>query len=411
MGFMQLQTNHSECNKPVPILSWALYDFANTIFSILVVTRYLPPMMKALTGRTSPMGAAAAFSMIAAGLAVPVFGALSDRTGRSKRYLFYATLLCVCATMAVSFADQAFFILIIFFVANLAYQISMVFYNSLLPVVCTEDRVGSVSGFGVAMGYAGSFFALIAANLYTRTFPVQGVFFLTGVLFLILSVPIFLWVQEREVLHPEPLNRRLLIHRFRGVIRTLRELPDHPQILFFLLGNFFCLDAVNTTIIFFSEYLQNARGISGTGIDQCLIAVQVSALCFSLLIGRLTDKIGPKVMILWVTVAWIVVISVVLSTQNFMAIFFISILGGFGLGGIWVTGRAWILQLSPAGRVGEFMGLYGLTGKFSAVGAFIFGILADWISYDAALAFQLVMLLLGAYFFARIPTDKTVINH
>jgi UMF1 family MFS transporter len=399
---VSLHPDHAQRNKPVPILSWGLYDFANTIFSILVVTRYLPPMIKELTGSTSPMGLAVAVSMVFAGLLVPVLGDLSDRTGRSKRYLVFSTILCVFATSTISFLDRVPIVLVFFFVANMAYQVSMVFYNSLLPTVCTEDKIGTVSGLGVALGYVGSFFALIMANVYVRTHAVQEIFFLTGLLYLIFSLPLFFWVRERQVTAPIPINLGLVRERLQGVLGTIRSLPENPPVLFFLLGNFFCLDAVNTTIVFYSEYLQNARGIPGTGIDQCLIAVQLSALCFSLLIGRWIDKVGCRTVILFVASTWIVVIVMVLSTESFAVIFIASVLGGFGLGGIWVTGRALILQLSPAGEVGAYMGLYGMTGKFSAIGALFFGILADGFSYDVALAFQVVMLVFGIYFLARI---------
>lgn len=389
-------------NRPLSILSWSLYDFANTIFSILVVTRYLPPMMKEMTGASSPMGAAVSLSMILAGLMVPVLGAFSDRTGRSKHYLFYSTLICVTATSTLSLTDEIPVMLILFFGANLAYQVSMVFYNSLLPIVSTQENRGRVSGFGVALGYLGSFCALIAANQFTRFYPVQGVFLLAGLMFFIFSLPLFFGVPERPVSSPGAPSLGLLRHRFGEVLQTVRRLPAHPSLLYFLLGNFFCLDAVNTTIVFYSEYLQNARGVSGTGIDQCLIAVQLSALCFAFLIGRWTDKVGPRAMILAATGVWIGAIGTVLLTRSFTMIFAASVMGGFGLGGIWVTGRVLILKLSPVSRIGEFMGLYGMTGKFSAVGALFFGLLADRFSYDVALAFQLVMLLFGAYFFFRV---------
>ena len=391
-------------NKPIPIFSWALYDFANTIFSILVITRYLPPMLKDLTGESSPMGAAAAFSMILAGVMVPILGAISDRTGRNKRYLFVAMLLCVSCTSMISMTKNVPAILGLFFIANMAYQVSMVFYNSLLPSVCTQERIGTVSGFGVALGYAGSLLALISANYFVKVYGVQGVFLFAGVLFFIFSLPVVFWVRERRMEKHVPINRDLIHERVHDLVQTLRSLPAHLPVLYFLLGNFFCLDAVNTTIIFFSEFLQNARGFSGAEITRCLLVIQISALIFSVLIGRGSDTFGPKVMILWVVSVWILVVGTILITRTYWVIFAVSVLGGFGLGGIWVAGRAWLLELAPPGQVGKFMGLYGMTGKFSAIGALFFGLLADFYSYDTALAFQLVMLLLGGIFFALVRT-------
>jgi UMF1 family MFS transporter len=401
---MSAQKDQSPLNRPTPILGWAFYDFANTIFSILVVTRYLPPMLKEMTGGSSFMGAAASFSMILAGLMVPILGSISDRTGRKKQYLFTVMFLCVSATCLISFTDHIPSILLLFFMANMAYQISMVFYNSLLPSVCTGDKIGAVSGLGVALGYVGSFFALLTANLFVRSYGIHGVFFLTGLLFFIFSLPLFIWVREKRIPHPEALSKSLITNRIREVIQTVKRLPADPPLLFFLLGNFFCLDAVNTTIIFYSEFLQNARGIPGTGIDQCLIAIQLSALIFSIWIGRLSDRFGPKAMILVVTAAWIVAIGLVLLTDRFVVILAASVLGGLGLGGIWVTGRTLLIQLTPSDQIGKFMGLYGMTGKFSAVGALIFGIFADLFSYNTALGFQILLLVCGFYFFSRIRT-------
>jgi UMF1 family MFS transporter len=395
-------------NRTLPIVSWALYDFANTIFSILVVTRYLPPLLKEITGASSPLGGAVALSMLLAGILVPVMGAVSDLTGRSRRYLTVTTILCVAATCGISFTQQAPLMLGLFLVANLAYQVSMVFYNSLLPTVCAADKVGTVSGLGVALGYVGSFFALLLAGPYVRAYGVERVFVLAGGLFLLFSLPIFFGVAKRPGTPGAALSRELVADRFRRVLGTVRELPSHRSMLYFLLGNFFCLDAVNTTIIFYSEYLIHARGFPGRKVDLCLIAVQLSALCFSLWIGRRVDRAGSRPMLLWVTVVWIVVIGLVLLTGSYPVVLLASVIGGFGLGGIWVAGRTMILELSPPQRVGEFMGLYGMTGKFSAVGALAFGLLADLFSYDRALMFQIGMLLVGYFFFSRIaPGTRT----
>ncbi len=405
---MHAPVDYASKNRPVPVVSWALYDFANTIFSILVVTRYLPPLLKEITGASSPLGGAVAVSMLLAGILVPVMGAVSDVTGRNRRYLTITTLICVAATSAISLTQQAPLMLGLFLVANLTYQVSMVFYNSLLPTVCTVDRVGTVSGLGVALGYAGSFSALLLAGPYVRAYGVERVFMLAGGLFLLFSLPVFFGVAERAGTPGVVFSRYLVVERFRRVLGTVRELPSRRGMLYFLLGNFFCLDAVNTTIIFYSEYLIHARGIPGGKVDLCLIAVQLSALCFSLWIGRRVDRAGSRSMLLWVTVVWIIAITLVLLTGSYPVVLLASVIGGFGLGGIWVAGRTMLLELAPPQRVGEFMGLYGMTGKFSAVGALAFGLLADFFSYDRALMFQIGMLLVGFYFFHRIvPTGRT----
>jgi len=399
---MEKSNNPSTAKSPLPVIGWAFYDFANTLFSILVVTRYLPPLLKELTGTSSAMGACVALSMGIAGLLVPLLGAISDQTGRRKVYLLTSTLLCVISVSCISFSHRILFILLFFFVSNLAYQVSMVFYNSLLPIVSTEKFRGTVSGLGVSMGYVGSLLAITAAHPFVQAYGTRNIFWTTGLSYFIFSLPLFLTVREIGHGVPPDGNSIILRQRIRAVLQTVRSLPDHPAMLFFLLGNFFCLDAVNTTIVFYSEYLLHARAFSALNVDLCLMAVQFSALLSALFIGRWTDRIGAQPMILAVTGAWIVAIGTILGTKGFAFVIFASIIGGFGLGGIWVTGRVLLLDLAPAGKTGEYLGLYGMTGKFSALGALVFGLLADFLSYDCALLFQMVILGLGFACFRRV---------
>ncbi len=399
---MEKPTLSASADSPLPIIGWAFYDFANTLFSILVVTRYLPPLLKELTGTSSAMGASVALSMVLAGLLVPLFGAISDQTGHRKVYLLASTLLCVTSVCLISLTHRIPFILLFFFISNLAYQVSMVFYNSLLTTVSTEKSRGTVSGLGVSLGYAGSLLAITAAHPFVQAFGARNIYWVTGLAYLIFALPLFLTVHETGKSAPSAGDATILRERLRTVLKTVRSLPNHRNMLFFLLGNFFCLDAVNTTIVFYSEYLLHGRAFSAAQVDLCLMVVQISALVGSLLIGRWTDRIGARSMILTVTGAWIAAIGIIVATKGLSFVIFASIIGGIGLGGIWVTGRVLLLDLAPAGKVGEYLGLYGMTGKFSALGALVFGLLADFFSYDRALLFQVVMLGLGFACFRRV---------
>jgi len=370
-----------------------LMRVANTVFSVLVVTRYLPPLLKERSGATTPMAAAVALSMLLAGLAVPLLGALADRTGRSKTYLLGTTLACVAATAGLAAAPGTAWPLVLFFGANLAYQASMVFYNHLLPRVSTPRTVGTVSGLGVALGYAGSFLALAAAHFLAASGPVNRVFLLAAGGFLVFSLPLFVGVPA-AARRREPAAATPTLH-------LLAALTHDPALRTFLLGNFFCLDAVNTAIVFYAEFLDKARGLSAGTIDLCLAAVQVAALVFSLAVGRLADRRSPKVAMLASTVAFAAALVLILVSDSSSGILIASLLGGLGLGGSWVAGRAWALELAPAGRTGAVLGLYGLTGKFSALGALPFGLMADHVSYDAALLLPLLFLGVGAVFLIR----------
>ena len=117
------------------ILSWALYDFANTIFSGIVVTVYFPLYVNDLTGRDGDIGNAVLISMILAGVLVPLMGSVADRTGRTKYYLIRLTVFCCLATCLMSVpgimkgesSGKLWFVMAMFIVANFTYQITLVF--------------------------------------------------------------------------------------------------------------------------------------------------------------------------------------------------------------------------------------------------------------------------------------------
>jgi len=259
-------------DRPLPILSWAMYDFANTIYSAIVVTAFLPHFLRALAGRDLWTGLAQTVSMILAALLVPAAGALADRTGGNRRYLWWLTVVCCAATAAIGLAaderscDAAngvlapagvlWLALVAFGVANLAYQASLVFYNAMLPAVASPARQGRVSGLGVGLGYLGVVVALpIAHGLVVRAGTMRVAFVFAGIAFLLTSLPTFLFVRPRMPVRPERVTWRLVGRQFRGLGATAKAIARVRPVLWFFLGNFLCVDVVNTLIMWTRPYL------------------------------------------------------------------------------------------------------------------------------------------------------------
>ena len=154
-------TSRGPKGSALAIGSWALYDFANTIFSATCVTLWFPIYLESISGRVIDIGRANVLSMIAAGILLPVAGAVIDRTGRAKPWLFWLTVICCAATALLGAIGPprdashgqirmyVFYLMTMFVVANFAYQVSLVFYNSLLTAVAPKRSVGFVSGLGV----------------------------------------------------------------------------------------------------------------------------------------------------------------------------------------------------------------------------------------------------------------------
>jgi MFS-type transporter involved in bile tolerance (Atg22 family) len=151
----------------LPIASWAMYDFANTIYSGIVVTFFLSIYLTEEIGLpATTFGVTTTLSLIAAGLISPFLGSIPDFTGKTKRYCLLATFVCVACTSALSSLPTALFLLAAYFLANVTYQVGMVFYNALLPTVASPRLQGFVSGWGVALGYIGVILALLVAKQF-----------------------------------------------------------------------------------------------------------------------------------------------------------------------------------------------------------------------------------------------------
>lgn len=404
-------------------LSWASYDLANTIYSAVVVSFAIALHAKEFTGVERYTFATFSLSMLASGLFVPFAGELTDRTGRAKGYLVISTLVCCASCAAISWAFWAPLIFVFYFVANFSYQTSLAFYDSLLPVVAPEQKRGLVSGLGVGLGYGGTVIAVPAAIgllwFYRGFDPVHELrfhFVLAAGLFLVGSLPLFLWVPERPA-RKEPLpGQKLLRLSFRRTMVTLRALPRHPAMLYFLLGNFLCVDALNAAIGAYAPYTENVLGLGRREILLWMIPFSVSALLLGILSGRLSDRFGAGRVMLSAAGGYIVAVVVCGVSSTRLPFYGAFILfGGYGLSTIWVAGRKMLLDLCPPGQVGKYFGLYNVGHKLSMVGILLFGLLADVDvpgleagGYRAGLLIQVVTMAAGA---ACILKSMKMVRH
>ena len=400
-------------DRPRSIFGWAMYDFANTIYSAIVVTAYLPRFVKALVGREVYTGLAHTLSMVVAGLIVPVAGAWADRTGRAKRYLWWLTIACCVLTCAIGLVGNdarydadagraaptfvVVAVLLLYALANLTYEGSLVFYNTLLPEVASAGRQGRVSGLGVGLGYLGVVIALpIAYVVVEATGAMRSAFLVAGPLFFLSAIPLFALVRSRRPVRKVPFRAAVVGEQFRRLGQTLRDIARRRGVLLFFVGNFLVVDVVNTMIMWTRPYLEEGAGFTPKESIYALIAMSVSAFVLGMAMGWLTDRFGAKRTIL-AAAASILLCIVVAGTVRSKAVLMgvILLFGSGGLAGVWVAGRKFLLEVAPPGKVGAFFGLYGVTVKLSVLGCTLFAALADWVGYRPALASLLAPLIAG----------------
>jgi len=250
--------------RPREAASWVLYDVANTVYAA-TVTFLFATYIKDNFGVTEPLGRTQVISMVLAGLAVPLFASIADRTGRSVRYLGVLTLLCVAGMSLFGAGLPLWALLLAFGFANFTYQGSLVFYNSLLPSVCTPKKMGLVSGLGVGLGYFGTLLTLFALLPLAKATSEEFAFFVAAFAFLALSLPCLILVKERRVEARERFSLALMRERATSVWSTIKGLRHDRPMRNFLIGNFLAVDVLNTAILIFAIYCIQA--FEGTTIS------------------------------------------------------------------------------------------------------------------------------------------------
>lgn len=398
-------------------LSWALYDFANTIFSFAIVSFAMGPWATRFLGEatgTFLFTVALSLSVAVNAIVSPVLGAMSDRTGGRKRYLLVFTVMCVAPTLLIGFVDIGLGLLF-FAIANFGFQAALIYYDAMLPDVARPGKLGRLSGVGVALGYVGT---IASGLLFGLTVTADGEttaasFLLIGSLFAIFAIPIFAFVHERKT-RKMPFRTSDALRSWSQLTESVRNARRIPGLMRFIVGRFFYTDPINTAIAVMSLFAINAIGFSQTESRFVLIGLTVAAVVASFGWGLLADRIGPKRTLMWVLGSWTVGLLIVGLTLERLPFLAAGAILGSGLGGVAVTDRLLLLRLAPPGQIGEMFGLYGLAGKASAViGPLAYGAIIGFLqpsigrdAYRIAILSLLVLMVIGFLIVRRVPEGR-----
>jgi UMF1 family MFS transporter len=401
----------------IEALAWALYDFANTIFSFAIVSFAMSLWATSFLGETEGQrwfGWAVFASVLVNAVVSPVLGAMSDRTGRRKPFLLFFTVLTIVPTALIGLVDIGLGLLA-FAVANFAYQAALIYYDALLPDVALASARGKLSGLGVGLGYMGT---IVSGLLFRFTTDADGnstaaSFVLVASLFALFAIPIFAIVKERRPAG-EPFRAVDVVRSWSQLGTSIRHARETPGLLRFMVGRFFYTDPVNTAIVVMSAFAVFAVGFSQAEALNILLVLTVVAVIASFGWGWVNDRIGPKRTLLIVLGTWAVGLGVLTLTLEPIPFLIAGALLGAGLGGIGVTDRLLLFRLTPPERIGESLGVYGLVGKLSAlIGLPLYtNIVAtlepsmDRGAYQVAIASLLGILAVGVVFLLGVPEGR-----
>ncbi|HSD71864.1 MAG TPA: MFS transporter [Thermoanaerobaculia bacterium] len=404
--------------------SWALYDFANTIFSMNIATLYFAVWIVTERGASATMFSIATSGSSAVVLfAAPYFGARSDLSRRRKPWVVGLTLACVAATalLAPLSAAPLFLLLATFAIADVAYQLALPFYNAMMPELVPESEHGRLSGAGTAVGYAGSIVGVLAAAPFVSgKWSLGGgptgrpaAFIPTAALFLLFSLPLFFFCHDHV---PRPRWDRRAV-RFREIVAQIVEAfgqtRKYPGLRRFLFASYLYQDALGTAIAFMAIYAVKVLGLARGEETRLFVALTVPAVIGSFLAGFVSDRLGPRRTLLIVLWGWVAGLAAIALAPSLSAFWAGGVLLGFVFGGIWSVERPLLLTLVPDAEGGRFFGLLVLSARAAAIaGPLVWAFVADHVfagfgegvGYRAAVA-SLIFFMLGAIVLLRGVPD------
>jgi UMF1 family MFS transporter len=398
--------------------AWSLYDFANTIFSFAVVSGAIGLYLNDRFGPRDGgvlLAIAVASSVGLNAIVSPVLGAISDRGGRRMPFLLAFTALCIGATFFVADVPPVLG-LVLFIVANFAYQAALIYYDATLKTVSYPETRGRLSGIGTAIGYCGTI--AVGLLIFLLDVPVDARFRLAALLYLVFAIPIFLVVREPARPDEPPLRLADIVVSFGQLRASIEHARAVPGLGRFLLGRFFYSDAVNTVIVVMSVVTTEALGVTDADANLILLGLTVVAIVMSVVWGVLADRLGPKRTLLIVLSTWAVGLviggaAIGLGPFGLWPFLLAGAILGSGLGGVTVADRVLMVRLSPPERVGEFFGLYGLVGKGSqVVGTLLYGLIVFLLldtfgngAYQVAVLSLLVTMVIGMWLLWPVRDD------
>ncbi len=373
------------------IFFWTLFDFANTAFSVIVVTviysKYFSNYVAG--GKKWLWGLAVSVSMVIAAMLSPPLGAVADVSRNRKRFLLMFTLVSVICTALMFYVRKGDVLLgaFLFIFANIGFEAGLVFYDAFLPNLTEKKNFGRVSGYGFAMGYVGALAVLLIVMVLLPAqsspdyyFYIRLSFIVAAVFFLFFSIPLFLFVSEPKL--RVPVKKDAFRTGLRNSSATLKALFVHksyPSISRFLLAFFLYNDAIITIIAFASIFASTVLKMTDDQVIYFFVIVQSTAVIGSFVFGIVSDHIGPKKTITITLVIWLGVILGAFFVQNVFQFYLVGLSAGASIGSSQSCSRSLMALLTPKEREAEFFGFYdGLFGKSSAViGPLFYGIISD----------------------------------
>ena len=358
--------------------NWVLYDVGNSAFTMLTAT-IMPIYFNHLAGQAGLESSeylaywGYAASLVTAIIVVlgPTIGALADTQNFKKKLFLAAMLLGVVGCTILGGINHWLLFLTVFVLTKVGYSSSLIFYDSMLSDVTTDERMDKVSSAGYAWGYIGSCIPFILSLLLVLGYKSIGLSFsaamfaafaLNGIWWLVMSLPLLKNYKQKYYVE---VSEKALSASLSRIVSTLRDMKHHKHVLLFVVAFFFYIDGVYTIIDMATAYGQ-ALGLDSTGLLLALLVTQIVAFPFALLYGRLAHKYKTENIITVCIIAYIAIAVYAIFLRTQTQFWILAVCVGMFQGGIQALSRSHFAKIIPPEKSGEYFGLLDICGKGAA---------------------------------------------
>ncbi len=418
--------------SPAALLSWALYDWANSAFPTVIQTFVFAAYFTRRVAENETAGSAAwgtAVGIAGAFIAVggPVLGAIADQGRRRKPWIAVLTGLCVVATALLWLVEPEGPVLpalALLAVGIVSFELACVFYNAMLPELA-GSKIGRWSGWAWGLGYAGGLACLVVC-LFALVRPqgawlgldpgaaehVRATFVLVALWFALFSLPLFLVTPDRVAPDGGTGPGRGAVRAVRDglaqLVRTLRQVRRYGTIVRFLIARMLYIDGLATLFSFGGVYAAGTFDMTEQEVLGFGIALNVTAGLGAALFAWLDDRLGSKLTIL-LSLAGLLATGVPILLVHSEALFWsLGIALGTFVGPAQAASRSYLAHAAPAELRTQMFGLYALSGKATA---FAGPLLVGWLtvlsgSQRVGMSVIMVFLALGGLLMLTVPKEE-----
>ncbi len=386
------------------LLSWALYDFANSGYTTVVQTTifsaYFVGVVAGAAQGVTP-GLSTLLWSLAIGIANfivmisgPLLGAIADHRACKKSFLLISSVGCIASTalLALVGPGDIWLGMVLVTLSAIMFASGENLIAAFLPEIVPEENMGRMSGYGWCLGYFGGLLTLGICLFYITWAKQHGMIesqfvpvtlLITATIFALTATPTFLWLRERAIPAAWDQSVSSLQLSYARLAHTFKEAARFRDLVWFLITLGVYQSGVSTVVVLAAIYAQEVIGFDTQSLILLIMVVNVTAAVGAFICGHLQDRIGSVPTLAISLIIWIVAVLAALLARQPAHMWIAGNIIGLAMGASQAVGRALVSKFSPTERAGEFLGLWGLVNRLSAIlGPLSYGLINYWSDGD-----------------------------